>query len=64
MLTHNHLHTDARFAQRLAADTQTTVEYTLPVVAKVMADAPMPAVNLSVPLHVDAHAADNWEEAH
>jgi DNA polymerase-1 len=40
------------------------VNRTLPVVAKVMADAPMPAVNLSVPLHVDAHAADNWEEAH
>jgi DNA polymerase I len=29
-----------------------------------MADAPMPAVSLSVPRHVDAHAADNWEEAH
>jgi len=40
------------------------VAETLPIVAKVMADAPMPAVNLSVPLHVDAHAADNWEEAH
>jgi DNA polymerase-1 len=40
------------------------VAKTLPVVAKVMADAPMPAVSLSVPLHVDAHAADNWEEAH
>jgi len=40
------------------------VEKTLPVVAKTMAEAPMPAVSLSVPLHVDAHAADNWEEAH
>jgi DNA polymerase-1 len=40
------------------------VAKTLPVVARVMADAPMPAVSLSVPLHVDAHAADNWEEAH
>jgi len=40
------------------------VEKTLPIVAKTMADAPMPAVSLSVPLHVDAHAADNWEEAH
>jgi DNA polymerase-1 len=40
------------------------VNATLPVVAKVMAEAPMPAVSLSVPLHVDAHAADNWEEAH
>jgi DNA polymerase I len=40
------------------------VAKTLPIVAKVMADAPMPAISLSVPLHVDAHAADNWEEAH
>ncbi len=40
------------------------VEKTLPVVAKVMADAPMPAVSLTVPLHVDAHAAGNWDEAH
>jgi len=40
------------------------VEKTLPVVARVMADAPMPAVSLAVPIHVDAHAADNWEEAH
>jgi hypothetical protein len=31
VLTHNHLHSDARFAQPLAADTQTTVEYTLPI---------------------------------
>jgi len=40
------------------------VAKTLPLVAKVMADAPMPAVNLTVPLHVDAHAAGNWDEAH
>jgi len=40
------------------------VEKTLPVVKKVMEDAPLPAVSLSVPLAVDAHAADNWEEAH
>jgi DNA polymerase-1 len=40
------------------------VERTLPVVKKVMVDAPLPAVSLSVPLAVDAHAADNWEEAH
>jgi glycosyltransferase involved in cell wall biosynthesis len=31
VLTHNHLHTDRRYEQRLAADTQTTVEYTLPI---------------------------------
>jgi DNA polymerase-1 len=40
------------------------VERTLPVVRKVMEDAPMPAVSLSVPLAVDARAADNWDEAH
>jgi len=40
------------------------VEKTLPVIAKVMAEAPLPAVALSVPLHVDARAADNWDEAH
>ena len=40
------------------------VAKTLPVVAKVMVDAPLPAVSLSVPLHVDARAADNWDEAH
>jgi DNA polymerase-1 len=40
------------------------VEKTLPIVKKVMEDAPMPAVSLSVPLSVDAHAADNWDEAH
>jgi DNA polymerase I len=37
---------------------------TLPVVTKVMIDAPLPAVSLSVPLHVEAHAADNWDDAH
>ena len=31
VLTHNHLHTDTRFAAPLAADSQTTIEYTLPV---------------------------------
>jgi DNA polymerase-1 len=40
------------------------VAETLPLVTKVMTDAPLPAVSLSVPLHVDAKAADNWEEAH
>jgi DNA polymerase-1 len=37
---------------------------TLPLVTRVMTDAPLPAVSLTVPLHVDAKAADNWEEAH
>ncbi|MGC1779089.1 MAG: DNA polymerase I [Xanthobacteraceae bacterium] len=40
------------------------VEKTLPVVAAVMVEAPMPAVSLSVPLHVEAKAADNWDAAH
>jgi DNA polymerase-1 len=40
------------------------VAKTLPVVKKVMEQAPMPALDLSVPLSVDARAADNWDEAH
>ncbi|WP_438276086.1 DNA polymerase I [Nitrobacter sp.] len=40
------------------------VTATLPVVQHVMQDAPFPAVLLSVPLRVDARAADNWDEAH
>jgi DNA polymerase-1 len=40
------------------------VAATLPVVQKVMQDAPFPAVTLSLPLQVDARAADNWDEAH
>ncbi len=40
------------------------VERTLRVVIKVMAEAPHPALSLSVPLRVDARAADNWDEAH
>jgi DNA polymerase-1 len=43
---------------------QSEVAKTLPIVKKVMEDAPMPAVSLSVPLSVEARAADNWEEAH
>jgi DNA polymerase-1 len=40
------------------------VARTLPVVTRVMEYAPLPAVSLSVPLQVDARAADNWDEAH
>jgi DNA polymerase-1 len=40
------------------------VEKTLPVVTRVMEYAPLPAVSLSVPLQVEARAADNWDEAH
>jgi len=40
------------------------VEATISVVERIMIDAPMPALSLSVPLQVDARAADNWDEAH
>lgn len=40
------------------------VAATLPVVQRVMQDAPFPAVLLSMPLQVDARAASNWDEAH
>ena len=40
------------------------VEATIPVIRAVMENAAMPAISLSVPLHVDARAANNWDEAH
>jgi len=40
------------------------VEAALPVITKVMVDAPHPALQLRVPLQVDARAAGNWDEAH
>jgi DNA polymerase-1 len=40
------------------------VDETIAVVRQVMAEAPHPAVDLSVPLQVDANAAQNWDEAH
>ncbi|WP_183433837.1 DNA polymerase I [Methylobacterium sp. R2-1] len=40
------------------------VEATIPVIARVMEEAPAPALTLSVPLVVEARAAGNWEEAH
>jgi len=40
------------------------VAKTLPVIKKVMEEAAMPAVAMSVPLAVDVRAADNWDEAH
>lgn len=36
----------------------------MPIIRSVMEDAAMPAIALSVPLRVDARAADNWDEAH
>jgi len=40
------------------------VAKTLPIIKRVMEEAPLPAVKLQVPLQVDARAADNWDEAH
>ena len=40
------------------------VEATIAVVRRVMETAHAPAVALSVPLQVDARAAQNWDEAH
>ncbi len=40
------------------------VEATLPLVQRIMIDAPEPALKMSVPLQVDARAALNWDEAH
>ncbi|PWK70656.1 DNA polymerase I [Aminobacter sp. AP02] len=40
------------------------VAATIPVVRHVMENAAMPAASMSVPLHVDANAADSWDEAH
>jgi DNA polymerase I len=40
------------------------VAATLPIVQRVMQDAPFPAIALSLPLQVDARAATNWDEAH
>jgi DNA polymerase-1 len=40
------------------------VDATIKLAAKVMVDAPLPALQLSVPLQVDARAAGNWDEAH
>jgi DNA polymerase I len=40
------------------------VERALPIIARVMEEAPHPAVQLRVPLAVEAKAAANWQEAH
>ena len=40
------------------------VERALPVIRRVMEEAPLPALSLKVPLVVEARAAGNWEEAH
>ncbi|WP_275787151.1 DNA polymerase I [Pararhizobium gei] len=40
------------------------VERSIPIIVKVMENAAMPALDMKVPLKVDARAADNWDEAH
>ncbi|MGI9400472.1 MAG: DNA polymerase I, partial [Rhizobiaceae bacterium] len=43
---------------------ESEVDGAIPVIKEVMEEAPFPALNLSVPLVVDARAAGNWDEAH
>jgi DNA polymerase I len=43
---------------------ESEIEKTIPLVQKVMEQAPEPALKLLVPLQVDARAAHNWDEAH
>ncbi len=40
------------------------VEAVMPLIKDVMSGAALPAIDFSVPLVVEAHAADNWDEAH
>lgn len=40
------------------------IERTIPVIISVMENAAMPALDMRVPLKVDARAAHNWDEAH
>ena len=40
------------------------VDAAIPVIKTTMETASEPAVRLSVPIQVDAHAASNWDEAH
>lgn len=40
------------------------IDVTIPVVTKVMMEAPIPSLTFSVPLKVDARAAKNWDDAH
>jgi DNA polymerase-1 len=41
-----------------------TEDVAIPVIKRVMETAAEPAVRLTVPIQVDAHAAKNWDEAH
>jgi DNA polymerase-1 len=39
-------------------------DQTIATARKIMEQAPLPAVEISVPLVVDARAGKNWDEAH
>ncbi|MEP4342361.1 MAG: DNA polymerase I, partial [Lentilitoribacter sp.] len=43
---------------------QSEADATIKLVKDIMENATMPALSMSVPLQVDARAADNWDEAH
>lgn len=43
---------------------QSEAEATIELVKDIMENAAMPALSMSVPLQVDARAAENWDEAH
>lgn len=43
---------------------EAAAEAAIPVIARVMEQAPLPLLQLRVPLQVDARAAKNWDEAH
>ncbi|HXI88176.1 MAG TPA: DNA polymerase I [Parvularculaceae bacterium] len=43
---------------------KSAADETAHLVSKVMAEAPLPAVDISVPLVVEARAGANWDEAH
>ena len=43
---------------------ESEVDAAIPVIRDVMENAAMPALSMRVPLHVDARAAKNWDEAH
>ncbi|HRE20094.1 MAG TPA: DNA polymerase I [Rhabdaerophilum sp.] len=43
---------------------EAAAEAAIPIIVKVMEEAPHPLLQLKVPLKVDARAAKNWDEAH
>jgi DNA polymerase-1 len=40
------------------------VEKSIPLIRSIMENAAEPALKMNVPIHVDARAANNWDEAH